>query len=141
VVLPLEVLGDAIEPELVPLVLAPDVPVDDPVDEPLDMSEADPLDVPDVVPPVLLDPLGDGLLVDGLRFTSPVDVPVVVLPCALPVDGVQFVELIPVSDVEEVVPADIPDVVLIPLVLPLALPLVLVVVPVPFAPFVLFRPV
>src|SRR4051812_5418450 len=93
VVLPLDVLGDVIEPEFVPLaplVLAPDAPVDDPVDdpvdEPLDMSDADPLEVPEVVPPVLLDPLDDGLLVDGLRFTSPLDVPVVVLPCALPVD-------------------------------------------------------
>jgi hypothetical protein len=182
VVLPLDVLDGDIDPELMPLELeelplAPDVVLD----EPLDVSDADPLDVPDVVPPVLLEPLvdglvdvdglliddplvedplddeplDDGLLVDGLlRFTSPLDVPVVVPLCALPVVGVQGAELIPVPDVEEVVPEDIPEVALIPLVLPLALAVVLPAapvplvpalvddgVPVPFAPLVLFRPV
>src|SRR4051812_23347786 len=167
VVLPLDVLDGDIDPELMPLELeelplAPDVVLD----EPLDMSDADPLDVPDVVPPVLLDPLvdglvdvdglliddplvedplddeplvdgllDDGLLVDGLlRFTSPLDVPVVVPLCALPVVGVHGAELIPVPDVEEVVPEVIPEVALIPLVLPVALPVVLAAVPVPLVP-------
>jgi len=175
VVLPLDVLDGDIDPELMPLELeelplAPDVVLDEPLDEPLDVSDADPLDVPDVVPPVLLDPLVDGLvdvdgllideplddgllvedplvdeplvdglLVDGLvRFTSPLDVPVVVPLCALPVVGVQGAELIPVPDVEEVVPEDTPVVLPVVPVVPADAP-VDEVVPVPFAPFVLFR--
>jgi hypothetical protein len=165
VVLPLLVLeGDVIELELAPLELdelAPDAslgvevdaPVDDPVDESRDMPDAAPLDGLEVAAPVLLDPLDDGLVADGLlvdglvRFTSPPDVPLVVLPCALPVDGVQGAVLTLPTGAEEVVAPDAPEVVLIPLVLAVVLAVVLAdasvdgVVPVPLAPLVLFRPV
>jgi hypothetical protein len=161
VVLPLLVLeGDVIELELAPLELdelAPDaslgVEVDDPDDESRDMPDAAPLDGLEVVAPVLLDPLDDGLVADGLlvdglvRFTSPPDVPLVVLPCALPVDGVQGAVLTLPTGAEEVVAPDAPEVVLIPLVLAVVLAVVLAdasvdgVVPVPLAPLVLFRPV
>src|SRR5687768_6377804 len=114
-------------PDVVGLVLAPDV------------SVAEPLTAP---PP----------LVDGrLSSTSPPDVPVVVpLGEALPVLGTQFAALVVAfACAPDAVPVMLPDVVLAPAVVPLVvLPpaaaevsLVDGVVPVPLAPLVVFSPV
>ena len=142
-------------------VLLPDVP-----DIPLDAPEVP--EVPLAPPEVPLAPLEDG----RLRSTSPLDVPPVAPPVdALPVDGTQFVDVIPAfALVPEVAPEVVPmPLVLAPLVLPVvpaapapvlippvvpdapvvpAAPVVLplaapavVSVPVPFAPFVVFNPV
>ena len=163
-----------------PLVLpdAPDVP--DVPDVPLDVPDAPdapdasfevpevpdaPPDVPLAPPDVPLAPPEDG----RLRSTSPLEVPPVVPPVdALPVDGTQLEDAIPVLALApEVVPEVVPmPLVLDPLVLlvapaappvvvpalippvvpaaPLVLPLadrVVVSVPVPFAPLVVFSPV
>ena len=120
-------------PEVVGLALAPEVSMDEPLVVPL----ATPLVVPLVVSfDVPLPDAPDGLEAPPLdgRFssTSPPDVPVVVpLGDALPMLGTQFAALV------------VPLVVL--LVMPLAaeadVSRVDGVVPVPFAPFVVFRPV
>src|SRR5688572_2120644 len=114
-------------PDVVGLVLAPDV------------SVAEPLTAPP--------PLVDG----GLSSTSPPDVPVVVpLGEALPVLGTQFAALVVAfACAPDAVPDMLPDAVLAPAVVPLVVvppaaaevSLVDGVVPVPFAPLVVFSPV